>query len=82
MGQHFDDYSGFQPKTTPLQRYATQCTYIMIPKFPNILTNRLGGREAWRPTHFHNTRLFLHFPNELCYGYLRFEGNGKIPLGR
>ena len=21
---------------------------------------------------------FLHFPNELCYGYLRFEGNGKI----
>ena len=21
------------------------------------------------------------FPNELCYGYLRFEGNGKIPLG-
>ena len=22
---------------------------------------------------------FLHFPNELCYGYLRFEGNGKIP---
>ena len=25
---------------------------------------------------------FLHFPNELCYGYLRFEGNGKIPLGR
>ena len=27
------------------------------------------------------TDLFLHFPNELCYGYLRFEGNGKIPLG-
>ena len=25
---------------------------------------------------------FLHFPNELSYGYLRFEGNGKIPLGR
>ena len=25
---------------------------------------------------------FLHFPNELCYGYLRFEGNGKIPLGK
>ena len=21
---------------------------------------------------------FLHFPNELCYDYLRFEGNGKI----
>ena len=25
---------------------------------------------------------FLHFPNELCYGYIRFEGNGKIPVGR
>ena len=25
---------------------------------------------------------FLHFASELCYGYLRFEGNGKIPLGR
>ena len=22
---------------------------------------------------------FLLFPNELSYGYLRFEGNGKIP---
>ena len=21
---------------------------------------------------------FLHFPKELCYGYFRFEGNGKI----
>ena len=26
--------------------------------------------------------LFLNFPNELSYGYLRFEGNGKILLGR
>ena len=25
---------------------------------------------------------FLHFPNKLCYGYLRFARNGKIPLGR
>ena len=24
----------------------------------------------------------LHFPFEPSYGYLRFEGNGKIPLGR
>ena len=24
----------------------------------------------------------LHFPKELSYGYLRFEGNGKIPLER
>ena len=26
--------------------------------------------------------LFLLFLDELFYGYLRFEGNGKIPLGR
>ena len=24
----------------------------------------------------------MHFPKELSYGYFRFEGNGKIPLGR
>ena len=24
---------------------------------------------------------FLHFSLELSYSYLRFEGNGKIPLG-
>ena len=37
------------------------------------LTDRLGGKEA----------LFLHFPNELCYGYLRFEesfGSDAMPL--
>ena len=28
-----------------------------------LLTDRLRG-----PT-LHNTRFFLHFPNELCYGY-------------
>ena len=25
---------------------------------------------------------FLHFPNELCYGYRSFERNGELPLGR
>ena len=25
MGQDFDDYPGFQPKTTPAQKYVTQC---------------------------------------------------------
>ena len=24
---------------------------------------------------------FLHFPKELSYGYLRFDGNGKSPFG-
>ena len=25
---------------------------------------------------------FLHFPNELSYGYLRFEGNGENSFGK
>ena len=25
---------------------------------------------------------FLHFPNEVCYGYLRFEGNEKKSFGK
>ena len=29
MRLNFDDYSGFQPKIAPAQRYATQCTYLM-----------------------------------------------------
>ena len=37
---------------------------------------------------FASTPLFIisafsfHFPLELSYGFHRFEGNGKIPLGR
>jgi hypothetical protein len=36
---------------------------------------------AFNPS-FHDIIFFLYFPNELSYGYLRFEGNEKIPLGR
>ena len=46
------------------------------------LTTGFWGRAAWRPPSKWNTRVFLHFPKELSYGYIRFEGNGKIPLGR
>ena len=47
------------------------------------LTDCLWGKEAWRPTHFSKNQIFFfHFPNELCYGYLRFEENGENPLGR
>ena len=28
MGKNLDDNPGFQPKATPAQKYATQCTYI------------------------------------------------------
>ena len=47
-----------------------------------LLTTGFWGKEAWRPTPKWNTRFFFHFPKELSYGYLRFEGNGKIPLER
>ena len=34
MGRNFDDCPGFQPKTTPAQRYnATQCTYVSMTHF-------------------------------------------------
>ena len=41
--------------------------------------NRLSRRKrgmAYNPL-FIIPDFILHFPNELCYGYLRFEGNGK-----
>ena len=38
-------------------------------------------RLGVQPT-FHNTTFFLHFPNELSYGYLRFEGNGENSFGK
>ena len=29
LGRKFDDYPGFQPKTAPAQRYATQCMSLL-----------------------------------------------------
>ena len=44
---------------------------IPISRLKIIKTDRLGGKESWRPTHFSLYQtFFLHFPNELCYGYL------------
>ena len=46
------------------------------------------NRSSWRKRGVASTPLFitpgffLHFSLEPSYGYLRFEGNGKIPLGR
>ena len=45
------------------------------------LTYRLGGKEAVQPQNG-IPGFILHFPLEPSYGYLRFERNGKIPLGR
>ena len=33
VGRNFDDYSGFQPKTTTAQRYAKQCTEVRFASF-------------------------------------------------
>jgi hypothetical protein len=58
-----------------------------LKHFMNIILNILN-RSSRRKKGMASNPLFiipdffLHFPNELCYGYLRFEGNGKIPLGR
>ena len=49
-----------------------------------FLLNRLSRRKrgmASKPL-FIIPDFFLHFTNELSYGYLRYEGNWKIPLGR
>ena len=55
---------------------------------PNwISCNRFNRWSKWSKRGIASTPLFiipdcfLHFPNELSYGYLRFEGNRKIPLG-
>ena len=41
----------------------------------------LLNRSSRRKIGMASNPLFI-IPNELGYGYLRFEGNGKIPLGR
>ena len=52
-------------------------------QFNSSLTDCLRGKEAWRPTHFSQYQtFFLHFPNELCYGYLRFEMGKFLWEGR
>ena len=53
---------------------------IQKRKVFNSSSRRKSGMAA--NTIFIIPDFFLHFPNELSYGYLRFEGNGKIPLGR
>ena len=47
-------------------------------KCPVLLTYRLGGKKAQNGI----PGIILHFSLEPSYGYLRFEGNKKIPLGR
>ena len=51
-----------------------------VKKLFNISTWRKSGLAS-NPL-FRIPGFFLHFSLELSYGYLRFEGNGKIPLER
>ena len=55
-----------------------------VIKNVKILLNRSSRRKRGMVSNplFTMPDSFLYFPNELCYGYLRFEGDGKIPLGR
>ena len=57
--------------------YVSNLNYIILL---NISTWRKRG-VASNPL-FIIPGFFLHFSLEPSYGYLRFEGNGKIPLGR
>ena len=45
------------------------------------IINRLSRRKRGMVSNpiFIIPDFFLHFPNEPCYGFLSFEGNGKIP---
>ena len=53
--------------------------YISVGKVVDFLLNRSSRRKRGMASNplFIIPDFFLHFPNEL-----RFEGNGKIPLGR
>ena len=65
-------------------RRASLAIIMMADKFKvvafNISTWRKRG-VASNPL-FIIPGFFMHFSLEPSYGYLRFEGNGKIPLGR
>ena len=52
---------------------------FILGKDVSDLTTGFWGKETWKNG---IPGFSLHFPKELSYGYLRFEGNGKIALGR
>ena len=57
-------------------------TFLIIFYMGACLTRGFWGKESWRPTQNGIQGFYLNFSKELCYGYLMFEGFGKIPLGR
>ena len=78
-GLHHKDLISHQRKKTQ------STTFKIITNRLNDLFNRSSRRKRGMASNplLIIPEFFLHFPNELSYGYLRFEGNnGKIPLGR
>ena len=67
--------------------YCVKLSIAMSFKFVNSLLLSFNI-STWRKSGLASNPLFiipgffLHFSLELSYGYLWFEGNGKIPLGR
>ena len=62
---------------------------FLIENFMSLIENLIIlNISTWRKSGLASNPLFiipgffLHISLELSYGYLRFEGNGKIPLGR
>ena len=60
----------------------------LVPDIIDSGPKKLFNTSTWRKSGLASNPLFilpgffLHFSLELSYGYLWFEGNGKIPLGR
>ena len=46
MGRNFDDYSGFQYKTTAAYKYAIQCTKV---RFASFLSGRFTSMAVMNP---------------------------------
>ena len=73
MGQNFDDYSSFQPKTTPAQRYATQCSYsngfnmkIKDPIPENLVLCNKVHMKFWRRPQEDTWQAFVGSHHFLC----------------
>ena len=62
--------------TIEMKKGKRQSIYLRILNRSSRRKRGIGSNPLFIISDF-----FLHFPNELSYGYLGFEGNGKIPLG-
>ena len=71
-------------KAIQISKYQNVRTYkknLLVNRYVLNILNSVERGLASTPL-FIIPGFSLHFPKELSYGYLWFEGNGKIPLGR